>query len=166
MPAQDSAASINLLVSNTETPPRKTLPSRPQVSSIVTANRDRPKPIKIPISLSAYVPGHASSKPQRRLPVAQRRPASSLTQTTSLSKSNPVKMCHVGSTQGMCVKNDLVQTLCIPLGFKAVQKDCTANFMCCYNAGLMGDDSSGGSNSVDDTGAGQDMATSKPAFIR
>lgn len=126
MPVPESAASINLLISKTPVPAVSkavVAPSRVSPASF----GDRPSPIKIPISLSAYVPGH-QSKPQRRQPIAQ-RPKSSMTQTSvQTSSKTAMKMCKVGGTQGMCVKNDLVQSLCIPLGFK-VLKSTTWSFL-------------------------------------
>ncbi|OQV25927.1 putative Chymotrypsinogen B [Hypsibius exemplaris] len=152
-PAQDSAASINLLLSKTQAPASNSNNDAPSISKV--SPRDRPKPIKIPISLSAYVPGHPSNKPLRRQPVAQRRPVSSMTQTSppNASSKTAVRMCKVGATQGMCVKNDLVQSLCIPLGFKAIQKDCSPNYMCCYNPGSSSD-------------LDQDESTETPIFVR
>jgi hypothetical protein len=73
-------------------------------------------------------------------------------------------MCKVGTTQGMCVKNDLVQSLCIPLGFKAIQKDCTPNFMCCFNAGT--EDSGAITETAADQGVDTSPVTPAPSIPR
>ncbi|XP_055336528.1 uncharacterized protein LOC129586977 [Paramacrobiotus metropolitanus] len=89
----------------------------------------KPQPFNIPASLSAFLPSANQAGDDDDGDAA---PTISRVTKKPPGALGPVKLCRVGSSQGMCVKSDLVKSLCLPLGFATSPQGCSPNYMCCF----------------------------------